>query len=121
MPRPCACRVRSSSWHSSITSASDTGSGDKDSLPDSINARIEDFVDQVQQVPAGLENLVDAALLEGVGCGRRNRSVGQSRESRRGGVAQLVAHAGKEFRFREVGLFSRRTWLAQFHFDLLAR
>ena len=66
---------------------------------------IEDFVDQLQQIPSGLENLVDAALLRR----RRRRRTGfhelgetEDRAERR---AQLMAHAGEEIRFGEVGLF----------------
>ena len=81
---------------------------------------IEDFVDQLQQVPPRLENLVDASLLRG----RRRRRAGfhelgeaEDRAERR---AQLMAHAGEEIRFREVGLFRDGHGLVQFQLDLLA-
>ena len=66
---------------------------------------IENFVDQFQQVPSRLENLVDAALL---GDGWRRRAglheLGKT-EDRVERRAQLMAHAGEKFRFREVGFF----------------
>ena len=68
---------------------------------------IQDFVDQFQQIPSRVENLVDAGRL-----GRRwRRGIGidelgetEDRIERR---AKLMAHAGKEIRFREVGFFRR--------------
>ena len=75
---------------------------------------IEDLVDQLQQVPAGLEDLVEASLLRG----RRRRRAGfhelgetEDRVERR---AQFVAHAGEEIRFRAVGLLRGGHGLVQF-------
>ena len=51
MPRFCACGSIMA-WHSRMTSASETGSSDSDSLPGLDQREIEDFVDQLQQVPA---------------------------------------------------------------------
>ena len=68
---------------------------------------IQDFVDQLQQIPSRVENLIDAGRLGG----RWRRGIGidelgeaEDRIERR---AKLMAHAGKEIRFREVGLFRR--------------
>ena len=68
---------------------------------------IQDFVDQLQQIPSRVENLIDAGRLGG----RWRRGIGidelgeaQDRIERR---AKLMAHAGKEIRFREVGFFRR--------------
>jgi hypothetical protein len=94
-------------WHSNMTSASDVGSQRQRQLPGFDLREIEDFVDQLQQIPSRVENLVDARGLGG--CRRRGVGVDelgetQDRIERR---AKLVAHAGKEIRFREVGLFRR--------------
>ena len=85
------------------------------------HGEIEDLVDQVQQVPPRLENLAGAFLLSE----RLRRGVGfhqlcesEDRIERR---AQLMAHVGKEIRFRPVGLFRNGPGVVQFHFDLLAR
>lgn len=65
----------------------------------------EDFIDQRQQMPSRSKNLGYAFILGG----RRWRGIGlhQLREPEDGieRTAQLMAHAGKEFRFRKVGLF----------------
>ncbi len=89
-------------------------------LPRLDQREIEDFVDQVQQVPSCLENLIDAALLRD----RRRRSAGfhelgkaENGAQRR---AQLVAHAGKEIGLREVGVFRDGHRVVQLQLDLLA-
>src|ERR1017187_1893622 len=76
--------------------------------PSGLDLReIQDFVDQLQEIPSRVENLIDAG---GLG-GRGRRGIGinelgeaQDRIERR---AKLMAHAGKELRFREVGFFRR--------------
>ena len=82
---------------------------------------IQDFVDQLQQIPSRVENLVDAGRLGG----RWRRGIGvdelgeaEDRIERR---AQLMAHAGKEIRFREVGLFRRGLGSLQLDVILLQR
>src|SRR6185295_19571582 len=68
-------------------------------LPGLDQREIEDLVDQFQQVPPRLENLIDASLL---GDRWRRRSgfheLGET-ENRTERRAQLVAHAGQEIRF----------------------
>ena len=68
---------------------------------------IQDFVDQLQQIPSRVENLIDARRLGGRG--RRGIGIDElgEAEDRIERRAQLMAHAGKEIRFREVGLFRR--------------
>ena len=80
--------------------------------------QIQDFVDQFQQIPSCVENLVDARRLGG----RRRRRVGvnelrksKDRIERR---AKLMAHAGQEIRFGEVGLFRRGS--GSFQFELFS-
>ena len=82
---------------------------------------IENFVDQLQQIPSRVENLVDAGLLGG----RRRRGIGVDQlgetEDRIERRAQLMAHAGQEIRFREVGLFRRGLGALQFDVVFLQR
>ena len=81
---------------------------------------IENFVDQLQQIPPGLENLVDARLLRRCrqrGTGFQELAEAEDRVER---GAKLVAHAGKEIRFGEVGLFRDGFGVGQFRFDLPA-
>jgi hypothetical protein len=56
-------------WHSDMRSDNDTDSFDSDTLPGLDPRQIEDFVDQLEQMPSRLENLGDAF---GLG-GRRRR------------------------------------------------
>ena len=67
--------------------------------------QVKDFVDQLQQMPAGLQNLADAFLL----AGRGRRGVGLHHLGKaENGVerrSQLVTHAGQEIRFGAVCLF----------------
>ena len=69
-------------WHSSITSASDTGSSDSDSLPGLDQREIEDLVDQLQQVPAGLRIWSMLSLLRASAAAVRIPSAARSRGSR---------------------------------------
>ena len=64
MPRFCACGSIIA-WHSRMTSASDTRLERQRQLARLDQREIEDLVDQLQQVPARLEDLVDASLLRG--------------------------------------------------------
>ena len=100
-------------WQSARTSASDMGSGDSDSLPDSMSARSRISLISVQQVPTGLQDLVDAVLL--TGRGRRRAGLHQLGEAEDGVErrAQLVAHAGEELRLRQVRLLGRDLGLLQ--------
>src|SRR6266699_327037 len=81
---------------------------------------IENFVDQLQQIPPCLENLVDARLLRR--CRQRGTGFQELAEAEdcveRG--AKLVAHAGKEIRFGEVRLFRDGLGVGQLCFDLPA-
>jgi len=82
--------------------------------------KVEDFVDQCEKVPSRLENLIDADLLRkrwGGHVGLHQLRKAENGIERR---AQLVTHAGQEFRFREIGRFGRRLGLVQFEFDALA-
>ena len=67
--------------------------------------QIENLVDQFQQMPSRLENLGDALLLR-IRSRRRGR-LHQLREAedRIEWTAELMAHARKKVRLREVGLF----------------
>ena len=82
---------------------------------------IQNLVDQLEQIPARVENLVDAGRL-----GRRGRrgigidQLGETEDGVERG-AELMAHAGKEIRFREVGFFRRGFGPLQFDVILLQR
>ena len=106
MPRCCACGSIMA-WHSRMTSASDTGSGDSDSFPDSIIARSRISLISFSRCHPAWRIWCNAFLLGG----RWRRGVGlhQLGETEDGieRAAQLMAHAGKEIRFREVGFFRR--------------
>ena len=82
--------------------------------------QIEDFVDQLEEVPSRAKNLGNARLLRG----RRRRGVGlhqlgepEDRIERR---AKLMAHAGKEIGLGEVGLLRRALGHGQCFLDLPA-
>jgi len=64
---------------------------------------IEDIVEDAQQGYPGIADLADVVMLLGgeVGIQSKGGEADDGIERR----AQLVAHAGKEIRFREVGLF----------------
>ena len=62
MPRFCPCGSIMA-WHSSMTSASDVGSLRQRQLAGLDLREIQDFVDQLQQIPSRVENLVDAGRL----------------------------------------------------------
>jgi hypothetical protein len=64
MPRFSACDSIMA-WLSRTTSVRDVGSSDSGQLPGLDQREVEDFVDQFQQVPPRLEDLVDAAFLGG--------------------------------------------------------
>ena len=68
--------------------------------------KVKDFIDQFQQMPSCLQNLIDAALLRVRG--RRHSRIHQLGESEDGAKrrAQLMAHAGEKFRFRKIGFIS---------------
>ena len=68
MPRFCPCGSIIA-WHSNITSASDVGSQRQRQLAGFDLRQIQNFVDQLQQIPSRVQNLVDAGHL----CGRRRR------------------------------------------------
>ena len=82
---------------------------------------IEDFVDQFQQMPSRLENLVNAFLLGG----RRRRGIGfhqlSETKDRIERAAQLMAHTGKEIRFGEVGFFRHGLGVLQLDVVLFQR
>jgi hypothetical protein len=103
MPRFCACGSIMA-WHSSMTSASDTGSSDSDSLPDSISARSRISLISSSRYQPALRIWSMLRFCEGVGGGVPGfHQLGEA-EDRVERRAQLVAHAGEEIRFREVGL-----------------
>ena len=82
--------------------------------------QVQHFVDQLQQVPAGLEDLLDVALLRRR---RRRRARLQQLREPQDGVerrAQLVAHAGEEIRFGVIGLLGGGHGLFQLGLDALA-
>ena len=106
MPRFCPCGSIIA-WHSSITSASEVGSLRQRQLAGLDLRQIQNFVDQLQQIPARVENLVNAGGLRGRwrrGIRIDELSETEDRIERR---AQLMAHAGKEIGFREVRFFRR--------------
>src|SRR5471030_2936835 len=76
--------------------------------------QVEDFINQAQQIPAGLEDLVGRRLLRDRQ--RRHAGLHQLREAQHGVErrAQLVAHIGQELRFRQVGFFGDRLGVGQF-------
>ena len=81
---------------------------------------IENFVYQLQQVPSGLENLIQAALLR---WRRQRRSRFHDLRKTEHGVergAQLMAHLGKKRRFCQAGFLRRGLGVLQIRFDLLA-
>ena len=81
---------------------------------------VEDFVDQFQQVPAGLQDLVNAFLLANRWCRRAGfHQLGEPQDGVQRG-AQLMAHAGQEIRFREVGLLCRGQGLVAFNLEAFA-
>ena len=82
--------------------------------------QVEDLVDQLEQVPAGLDDLVEVALLRGRG--RRRARFQQLREAEHGveGRAQLVAHAGQEIGLGVVGLLGGRHRPVELRLDPLA-
>jgi len=96
-------------WHSSMTSANDSGSPDIEKLPGFDQREIENFVDQLQQIPSRLENLAYAFLL-----GRRRRRESDSINCAKPRIAlsgvRSLAHAGEEIRFCQVGFFPLWTW-----------
>ncbi|OIQ70259.1 hypothetical protein GALL_481300 [mine drainage metagenome] len=69
---------------------------------------IENPVDQIQQMPSRLGDLVYPASLDGRG--RRGADLQQLGKAENGieRSAQIVAHFGKEFRFCAIGFFRRR-------------
>ena len=77
------------------------------------DGQVQDFIDQLQQIPAGFENLLQAALLPRRG--HRVAGLQQLRKAQNGGKrrAQLVAHAGEKFRFGQVGFFSQHLCVVQ--------
>jgi hypothetical protein len=83
--------------------------------------QVQDLVDQFQQVPAGLRDLVDAVLLvrRGRGCAR----VHQLRETQDGVErrAQFVAHVGQELGLGTVGGLGRQLGVAHRAVRLLQR
>ena len=87
---------------------------EREQQPPGFNHReVEDFIDQLEQVPACMKDLVNAAPLRG---GRR-RLIGLHELSKaKNGVerrAQFMAHAGKEIGLCEAGLFRRCRGLFQ--------
>ena len=106
MPRFCACGSIMA-WHSNMTSASDVGSSDSDSFPDSISARSRiSLISSSRYHPAwriwSMLAFWEARRRRGVGLHELGET--EDRIERR---AQLMAHAGKEIRFREIGFFRR--------------
>jgi hypothetical protein len=93
----------------SSTSASDTGSTDSDKLARFDQRQIENLVDQLQQVPARLENLLDARF-----CGRRcgvpdSMSCANPRMAF-SGVRSSWLMLDRNSDFAEVGLLGTRRW-----------
>ena len=120
MPRCCACGSIIA-WHSDMTSASDTGSSDSDSFPDSITARSRiSLISSSRCQPAwriwSMLSFWDGRRRRGVGL----HQLGEA-EDRIERAAQLVAHAGEEIRFREVGFLRRGLGALQLDVLLLQR
>ena len=82
--------------------------------------QIENLVDELQQVPARLQYLLDVGLLAGCGLGRA--CFQELRESEYGVErrAQFVTHVRQEFRLRQVRLVGNSPRLAQCQFNLFA-
>ena len=120
IPRFCACGSIIAR-HSSMTSTSDTGSRDSVHLARLDQREIEHFVDQLEQIPSCLEDLVEVSLLGG--CRRRRAGFEQlgEPEDRVERRAQFVAHAGEKIRFRAIGLFRCGHGLLELGFRYLAR
>ena len=88
--------------------------------PPRFNQRqIQDLIDQVQQVPARLEDLVNAALLRH--CGRGVSRFDQLGKPEDGAKrrAQFVAHAGQEVGLGQVGFFRQGTGRFELHVFVL--
>ena len=120
MPRCCACGSIMA-WQSEHDFGQRRRFRRKRQHPGFDHGEIEDFVDQLEQMPARLENLGDAFRLGG----RRRRGGGLQQlgeaEDRIERAAQLMAHAGEEIRFREVGFFRRGLGALQFDVRFLER
>ena len=86
--------------------------------------QVEDLVDQFQQIPSCLDDLLQPFILD---VGRRRRAglhqLGEAQD-RIQRAAQLMAHAGQKIRFREVGFLRRHPGAHQFgsgRLDLLSQ
>ena len=119
MPRFCACGSIMAR-HSSMTSASETGSRDSVTLPDSISARSRISLISSSRYQPALRIWSMFRFCEGVGGGEPGfHELGET-EDRIERRAQLMAHAGEKIRFRAVGLLRGGHGLVQFRFDALA-
>ena len=89
-------------------------------LPRFDHGQVEDLVDQLQQIPAAVQDLADAFFLGGR-WGRRIglHELGESEDGieRR---AKLVAHAGKEIRLGQIGFFCGGLGIDEGRLDLVA-
>ncbi len=118
MPRFCACGSIIV-WHSRMISGSELASSDSDSFPDSISARSRISLISSSRYHPACRIWSMLRFCETVGGGdARFHELGET-ENRAQRRAELVAHAGKEVRLREVGLFRDGHRLVQLQLDLL--
>ena len=106
MPRFCACGSIMAR-HSSITSTSETGSRDSDTLPDSISARSRISLISSSRYQPALRIWSRLRFCGGVGAGAPDSMQLGEAEDRVERRAQFVAHAGEKIGLRAVGLLGR--------------
>src|SRR5207248_10382967 len=84
-------------------------------------SKVEDFVDQIQQIPSGTQDWLNVRSLGWRGWrrfGAQELSEAENRIERR---TEFVAHAGQKFRFRQIGFFCRRFRSLELHVIFLLR
>src|SRR3989338_7641705 len=90
-----------------MTSISDTGSCDSDSLPDSINARSRISLIRSSRYHPALIIWCSLTVCASVGGGEPAYQLSEAKDCIERG-AQLMAHSGKKFGFCKVGFFRHR-------------
>ena len=118
--RFCACGSIMAA-HSRITSASDVGSSESDSRPDSISARSRISLIRSSRYQPARRIWSMLRFCEGVGGGVAGFDELREAEDRAQRRAQFVAHAREELGFREVRLLGRGRGALQLLLGELAR
>ena len=120
MPRCWACGSIMA-WHSAMTSASETGSSESDTLPDSITARSRISLISFSRCQPAWRIWVMRPPARASAAGVADLHQLGEPEDRVEGAAQLVAHAGEEVRLRQVRLLGGGLGALQLDVRLLER